>query len=338
MYTDKHFKELNIDPIRKIDIREKCEFANKLAIMLVDTFQEYNLDYLRIVDLIQHTEIYISKVPKNISPVNYSYIDEAIYISEEIELDLENEFVLHEMIHRIQEDRNKKNKLMQLGLCNILETKVKGVAINEAGIQYVVSKMLNNTQKIVEIYDMKIPTVSKNYYPILTNLIEQMAFVLGDDLLIDSVLNSKEDFKYNTIDNLGETNFFTIQSNFDKILESKNNILRNKDIQINIENIKNIYNETQNIILTSYFDRVFKRIETLDELQLYHKKIINFRNYIGSNDVQYIYLKYYKNKREEINKKEFDLQNRALIVVEDNVLFKIIRKIKKYFEKLVFQN
>ena len=338
MYTDKHFKELNIDPIRKIDIREKCEFANKLAIMLVDTFQEYNLDYLRIVDLIQHTEIYISKVPKNISPVNYSYIDEAIYISEEIELDLENEFVLHEMIHRIQEDRNKKNKLMQLGLCNILETKVKGVAINEAGIQYVVSKMLNNTQKIVEIYDMKIPTVSKNYYPILTNLIEQMAFVLGDDLLIDSVLNSKEDFKYNTIDNLGETNFFTIQSNFDKILESKNNILRNKDIQINIENIKNIYNETQNIILTSYFDRVFKRIETLDELQLYHKKLINFRNYIGSNDVQYIYLKYYKNKREEIKKKEFDLQNRALIVVEDNVLFKIIRKIKKYFEKLVFQN
>ena len=234
MYTDKHFKELNIEPIRKIDIREKCEFANKLAIMLVDTFQEYNLDYLRIVDLIQHTEIYISKVPKNISPVNYSYIDEAIYISDEIELDLANEFVLHEMIHRIQEDRNKKNKLMQLGLCNILETKVKGVAINEAGIQYVVSKMLNNTQKIVEIYDMKIPTVSKNYYPILTNLIEQMAFVLGDDLLIDSVLNSKEDFKYNTIDNLGETNFFTIQSNFDKILESKNNILRNKDIQLSI--------------------------------------------------------------------------------------------------------
>lgn len=338
MYTDKHFKELNIEPIRKIDIREKCEFANKLAIMLVDTFQEYNLDYLRIVDLIQHTEIYISKVPKNISPVNYSYIDEAIYISDEIELDLANEFVLHEMIHRIQEDRNKKNKLMQLGLCNILETKVKGVAINEAGIQYVVSKMLNNTQKIVEIYDMKIPTVSKNYYPILTNLIEQMAFVLGDDLLIDSVLNSKEDFKYNTIDNLGETNFFTIQSNFDKILESKNNILRNKDIQINIENIKNIYNETQNIILTSYFDRVFKRIETLDELQLYHKKLINFRNYIGSNDVQYIYIKYYKNKKEEIKKKEFDLKNRALIVVEDNIIFKIIRKIKKYFEKIVFQN
>ena len=338
MYTNKHFKKLNIEPLYKVDIREKCEFANKTAALFVDTFPEHNLDYLRIVDLLQHTEMYISKVPNNISPVNYSYIDEVMYISDETGLDLKNEFLLHEVIHRIQEDRNKKNKLTQLGLCNILETKIQGLAINEAAIQYIVQKLLHTDRQIVEIYDMEIPTGSKNYYPIITNLIEQMAFVLGDNLLIDSSLNSKEDFKYNAIDNLGESNYFTIQTNFDKILEAKNGILKYQDIGTNTDMIKNTYVETQNLILKSYFDRIGKRIETTNELKTYYNKLFGFRNFIGSNDGKYLYIEYFRNKEEKIKKMEYDLENKSLMVVKNTPILRIFRKIKNFFQKKVYQN
>ena len=67
-------------------------------------------------------------------------------------------------------------------------------------------------------------------------------------------------------------------------------------------------------------------------------KLFNYRNYIGSNDAQYLYIDYYRSKKEEIKQKEFDLQNRALMVVKENMIIKILKKIKKYFEKLVFQN
>lgn len=338
MYKIKHFKELNIEPLYEVDIREKCEFANKTAALFVDTFPEHNLDYLKIVDLIQHTQMYISKVPKNISPVNYSYIDEALYISEGTDLDLKNEFLLHEIIHRIQEERNKKNKLTQLGICNIFETKIYGLAINEAAIQYLIKKLLNKDIQIIEIYDMKIPTSSKNYYPIITNLIEQMAFVLGDSLLIESSLNSKEDFKYNAIDNLGEGNYFKIQANFDKILEAKNNILKYENVESNTSFIKDTYIETQNLIMNAYFEKNGRKIENTEELKKYYNKLIDYRDLIGSQEAKNAYEEYFNKKEEQIKKVEVKLENKALMVVEYNPVINMFRKIKNFLAKKVFQN
>lgn len=338
MSTNKHYKELKIEPIENINAREKCEIANKAAILLLDSFPEFNLDYLNIVDLLMHTDMYLSKVPENLSPVNYSYTDETFYISDEIEINIENEFFLHEIIHRIQEYRTKKNKLLSLGICNVLETKIEGLAINEAAIQYLVCKILKKEQKIVRIYDMNIPTISNSYYPILTNLIEQMVFLLGDSFLIDSALNSKEDFKYNTINNLGEANYFTIQNNFDKILEAKDNILKNKDYIENVSTIQNLYVETQKIIFTSYFERIFKRIETIKELNEYNKKLFNYRYLIGSNDAEYYYVKYYRNKKEEIKQKEYELEHMSLMVVKDSAVLKAYRKIKDYISRFIIQD
>ena len=338
MSTNKHYKELKIEPIENINAREKCEIANKAAILLLDSFPEFNLDYLNIVDLLMHTDMYLSKVPENLSPVNYSYTDETFYISDEIEINIENEFFLHEIIHRIQEYRTKKNKLLSLGICNVLETKIEGLAINEAAIQYLVCKILKKEQKIVRIYDMNIPTISNSYYPILTNLIEQMVFLLGDSFLIDSALNSKEDFKYNTINNLGEANYFTIQNNFDKILEAKDNILKNKAYIENVSTIQNLYVETQKIIFTSYFERIFKRIETIKELNEYNKKLFNYRYLIGSNDAEYYYVKYYRNKKEEIKQKEYELEHMSLMVVKDSAVLKAYRKIKDYISRFIIQD
>lgn len=339
MYINKYFKQLNIEPIAEIDIREKCEFANRAAMVIVDKF--YDLDYLKIVDIIQHTQMYTAKIPNNLSPVNYSYLDGILYISEKLELDINNEFVLHEVIHRLQEYRNKKNKLLQLGLCDILETSIKGLALNEAAVQYIVKKVLNGENEIVEVYGMKIPTISKNYYPILTNLIEQMIFAVGENILVDSTLNSNNEFKYSAIDSMGESTYYEIQNNFDKIMDVKNQILKNENqtnVKENIDLIKRIYIETQHKILTSYFNKELKAVKDIDQLKVFGDKLLKYRNLIGSDEGQALYDEYYKEMLNKIQEKEFSFQNRALIVVKENKIINVFKRIKNYIQKVIFQN
>lgn len=339
MYINKYFKQLNIEPIAEIDIREKCEFANRAAMAIVDKF--YDLDYLKIVDIIQHTQMYTAKIPNNLSPVNYSYLDEILYISEKIELDINNEFVLHEVIHRLQEYRNKKNKLLQLGLCDILETSIKGLALNEAAVQYIVKKVLNGENEIVEVYGMKIPTISKNYYPILTNLIEQMIFAVGENILVDSTLNSNNEFKYSAIDSMGESTYYEILNNFDKIMDVKNQILKNENqtnVKENIDLIKRIYIETQHKILTSYFNKELKAVKDIDQLKVFGDKLLKYRNLIGSDEGQALYDEYYKEMLNKIQEKEFSFQNRALIVVKENKIINVFKRIKNYIQNVIFQN
>ena len=339
MYINKYFKQLNIEPIAEIDIREKCEFANRAAMVIVDKF--YDLDYLKIVDIIQHTQMYTAKIPNNLSPVNYSYLDGILYISEKLELDINNEFVLHEVIHRLQEYRNKKNKLLQLGLCDILETSIKGLALNEAAVQYIVKKVLNGENEIVEVYGMKIPTISKNYYPILTNLIEQMIFAVGENILVDSTLNSNNEFKYSAIDSMGESTYYEILNNFDKIMDVKNQILKNENqtnVKENIDLIKRIYIETQHKILTSYFNKELKAVKDIDQLKVFGDKLLKYRNLIGSDEGQALYDEYYKEMLNKIQEKEFSFQNRALIVVKENKIINVFKRIKNYIQNVIFQN
>ena len=339
MQINKYFKQLNIEPIAEVDIRKKCEFANRAAMVIVDKF--YDLDYLKIVDIIQHTQMYTAKIPNNLSPVNYSYLDGILYISEKLELDINNEFVLHEVIHRLQEYRNKKNKLLQLGLCDILETSIKGLALNEAAVQYIVKKVLNGENEIVEVYGMKIPTISKNYYPILTNLIEQMIFAVGENILVDSTLNSNNEFKYSAIDLMGESTYYEIQNNFDKIMDVKNQILKNENqtnVKENIDLIKRIYIETQHKILTSYFNKELKAVKDIDQLKVFGDKLLKYRNLIGSDEGQALYDEYYKEMLNKIQEKEFSFQNRALIVVKENKIINVFKRIKNYIQKVIFQN
>lgn len=339
MQVNKYFKQLNIEPIAEVDIRKKCEFANRAAMVIVDRYTD--IDYLKIVDILQHTQMYIAKIPENLSPVNYSYIDGNMYISENIDLNIYNEYVLHEVIHRIQEHRNKKEQLIQLGLCDIQETNIKGLALNEAAVQYIVQKILNGNSQIIEVYGMKIPTVSKTYYPILTNLIEQIVFEVGEDILVDSTFKSNNEFKYATIDLIGEGTYYEIQNNFDKIMDAKNQILKNENqtvINENIELIKKIYIDTQHIILTSYFDKEFKKIKDLEQIKDFSNRLLQYRDYIGTAEGQVLYSEYYREMLDKIKIKEESFQNKALIVVKENKIVKLFKGIKKYIEKLVFQN
>lgn len=340
MYINNYLEKMNIEPISEIGLQARCEFTNNIVATITENLANYNLDYLKMLNILQHTEMYIAKIPKNLSPVNYLYLDGKMYISEDINLNPNNEFVLHEAIHRIQEYRNKKEKLIQLGLCDVMETKIKGLALNEAAIQYIVQRILNGESKIIDIYGMKVPTLSKDYYPILTNLIEQIAFLIGEDKLIDSTINSNDEFKYDAIDMLGEDTYKAIENSFEQILEAKNVIIKNNEKSIideNIELIKKIYVDIQNKIMISYFNKEFKRIKSLEQLNSFSTKLVNHKDYIGSDEAQALYSDYFKTMQEQIKEKEQSFINKSLIVVKENRFVNIFNRIKKFIKNLVFQ-
>ena len=340
MYINNYLEKMNIEPISEIGVRERCEFTNNIVATITENLVNYNLDYLKMLNILQNTEMYIAKIPKNLSPVNYLYLDGKMYISEDINLNPNNEFVLHEAIHRIQEYRNKKEKLIQLGLCDVMETKIKGLALNEAAIQYIVHRILNGESKIIDIYGMKVPTLSKDYYPILTNLIEQITFLIGEDKLIDSTINSNNEFKYEAIDMLGEDTYKAIENSFEQILEAKNVIIKNNEKSIideNIELIKKIYVDIQNKIMVSYFNKEFKRIKSLEQLNSFSTKLVNHKDYIGSDEAQALYSDYFKTMQEQIKEKEQSFINKSLIVVKENRFVNIFNRIKKFIKNLVFQ-
>ena len=341
MYINNYLEKMNIEPISEIGLQARCEFTNNIVATITENLANYNLDYLKMLNILQHTEMYIAKIPKNLSPVNYLYLDGKMYISEDINLNPNNEFVLHEAIHRIQEYRNKKEKLIQLGLCDVMETKIKGLALNEAAIQYIVHRILNGESKIIDIYGMKVPTLSKDYYPILTNLIEQITFLIGEDKLIDSTINSNNEFKYEAIDMLGEDTYKAIENSFEQILEAKNIMIKNKEqslIDENIELIKKIYINIQNKIMTSYFNKKFKKIKDIEQLKDFNNKLSKYKQDIGSDEAQALYIDYYKDMQEQIKEKEQSFINKSLIVIKENRIVNIFNRIKNFIKNLVFQN
>ena len=146
---------------------------------------------------------------------------------------------------------------------------------------------------------------------------------------------------YDTIDILGEDTYNAIENSFEQILESNNKILKNTDksiIEENIDLIKNIYIDIQNRIMTSFFNKEFKRIKSMEQLKKFNTKLLNYKDYIGSNEVQVLYIDFFKTMQELIKEKEQSFINKSLIVVKENKIINVFKRIKKYLKNLVFQN
>ena len=342
MFLDKELKQLGIEVTEKVEDEKIVEIAGQVATKLTATFPKNDISYLEIYRILLSTPMYYADISNGMSEANYYYKNSTMYFSKQANLEKINEYVFHECIHKIQEHRDKKGNLTRMGLCEINELKVKGTALNEAAIEYIASKALQSQKKLVTIYNITLPTRTE-YYPIITNLITQIAYLLGEEILVDSTINSNEEFKIEIIDNLGEDTFNYIEKSFDEILRSKNNILKlqqddnysndNADMIFeNMQNIKRLYIETQNEIFTSYFENQLKRVETLDEVSRFRRTLYSYRSTIGTT-IGYDFFNSYctdldiraREKAEEIK------TNTSLAIVNDNKFSRFLRKLKKLF-------
>ena len=239
-----------------------------------------------------------------------------------------------------------------MGLCNFDNLKIVGLGLNEAAVQYITSKVIGIERDFVKYFGVSFRTISPSYYPIECNLIEQMAYLTGETVLFDSTFTSNDKFKNAFIELTSSKTYSEVESLVDEILELEENIIKlnNKSASYDERNSKvdklaskidsykkkiaTQYIKAQNLIIKGYFDKAFKNISNLEELDNYRRKLEHFREYIGYTDDYTFYDDYYTEKMSALEHKSNVLENggieTALEVKKPNKFVSWFRAIKNF--------
>lgn len=342
MNLQKKLQNLGIEQVKKISSEYVRIIAFNVTEALVSAFPVIYEQYNNIIAQLINCNMYTAKITKPISKVNYIYENNSIYFDQNIDLTTVNEQIIHECIHYLQNAKNKNGKLTKIGLCNFGQFSVFGLGINEAAIQYISAKTVKNDVVNTEKYGVKLKTISPNYYPFLTNLIEQIVYLIGEDILITGMLYNEsklEDELLNTF----EASTKRIINQFDIIVDINNKLSTetNKEkITIYQEEIAAMYIDTQNKIFSIFFDKLLPKLTTLQEIDYYMDKAVCYRNIMGvSNKEKFLFGSFYDIKLEEIiskyEKRKIKINkktnNNALTIISENKVLKLIKRIITYF-------
>ena len=358
MSIESELKKDGIEVVKKLDTLKINSLASNIASKLCKTFPSLNLNQEELFIKLSRLDMYIAKMPEGMAEANYFYKNCSIYFNEHIpEEDLE-EFAIHECIHHIQEVKDKKDYLIRMGLCDYTEFKIYGLGLNEAAVQFMASKVIGIEKEAVKYFGINFSTTSPSYYPLECCLIEQLAYLVGEDILFDSTLNSNDNFKNKLIEAISYKSFMAIQNAFDDILYREEEIVklnnkianiddRNKKVDNMFKKIQELKDEitltfmrTQNLVISSYFDSAFEKIDNLENLENFRRKLYHFKDYIGSAEGYTFFNDYYVQKMDELEKKYNLLENggidTSLVVVtkKTNFIVAIFRAIRK----LIFGN
>ena len=354
MSIESILKKDGIEVTEKLDTLKINSIARNISIKICHTFPNYNLDQNELFIKLSRLNMYRAKMPEGMSEANYFYKNTSIYFNEHIpDEDLE-EFAVHECIHYIQEVKDKKNYLIRMGLCDYTEFKIYGLGLNEAAVQLMSSKINGIPKEYVKYFGISFETTSPTYYPIECCLVNQLAYLIGEDVLFESTINSNDNFKQKFIDCTSGKVFMAIQNAIDDILYREEDIIklnnkileiddRNKKVDGMLKKIDELKSEitltfmrTQNLIISGYFDSAFEKITNLDELENYRKKLYSFKDYLGFTEGYTFFNDYYVKKMEELEHKynvlergELETSIRLITKKESKLIafFKAIRKL-----------
>ena len=338
MGIPKKLAKLGIIKIKELDYKEVNYIAHDFADKITSTFLSLQTQYNEILAKILNCKMYYAKIPSHMTKVNYIYEDNSIYIDESINILEPDEHFFHEIIHYLQIIRKNNGKIKKVGLCNFGDFAINGLGINEAIVQYMSAKMMKSEEKKINIYGIRLKTISPNYFPLLTNLMEQIIYYIGEDVIIQSAINVNEEFEdifYNTFEE--KTN--QIIRNFDKMLEIRNKLSVEINDQVKEELEKksyNIYIETQEIMLTKYYEQVIPRLTTVQEIDSYLDKLLKNKEYLGMEEKEEFTGTNFYEKYKEIIMKMLDKQ---LIKInkqkQGKALLVYNHKIKEFLKKTI---
>ena len=323
-----NLEKIGIVPTRRLKIEEKNYIAKTVAEKLSKNIAQLSEMYNELYMRMYNCNMYFAKVDSKYRGVFYFYKNNTIYIDEKREMLKMDEYLMHECLHYIQNFNKITKKANRAGLCEFTEFKIKGLGINEAIVQYITAKALEQEIHRVTNDKIMIYTNSEKYYKYMTSLATQIMYLIGNEQAIDSSINTNDKFEtllYNTF----EENTDKILKNFDNILEENNSKIRdeNKIIQM--------YMQTQELIYTTYFNKVCKYLTTTKEVDEEIAKLDNYDKILGKliggntnyrnfkkfkKDVSSIFFKKYL----EINTK---ITENLLVVVYKNPIYNLWRKI-----------
>lgn len=335
MKIEKDLRKNGIEVIRELNVEEKKKIVKDFVEKLETIFPR-RLEKESIMRKMFSCNMYFSRFSFSICTANYFYKNQSIYIdinSKSLEID---EYIIHECIHYFQDNR-ESGKLNKIGLCTFSEFSVDGLALNEAMIQYITSKMLGKKSESYQFGNITVTTHSKDYYPLLCNLIEQLIYLMGEEELIDSTLFSNEKFQIHLRELCGENAFKNIAHSFDKIL----NFINNHDLKyLSIkqkEKLEQYFEEAQDTILLTYFDGIFPLLETIEEVEEYREKLLQYKTKRGEVKEYDFYEKYIERKEKEIEKKILKISRKNSVktplIIHTNKVLEVFRNIRNIFTK-----
>lgn len=352
MNIENELKKDGIIVIKQLDTLSITLIAKFVAEKFMSFFPFLRFHYHDLFVKISRLNMYIADIPEGMAEANYFYKNSSIYFKNDLTMDEMKELTVHEFIHHFQEIKDQKGNLYRLGLCDFTGIKVHGMALNEAAVQLISSKILKKEQDSVKYYGIEFNTITPTYYPLLCNLIDQMAYIVGDVVLYDSTLYSNDRFKNAFIRSTSETTFNKIEKNFDKILDAEEKIilatsrlqkdeLNEKEIakastQIGIYKkiIQKTFIETQNKIFTSYFNKRLDNLYSVQDIEDFRKKLYFYKDLLGTTENYTYFNDYYiylMNKLDEVY--EQITGNTSLVIYKRNLWQILFSKLSKLFGK-----
>lgn len=355
MNIDEELKKEGIEVTEQLTANEANTIAISVARRICETFTNYGLDEAEIINKLANLKMYKAKIPEGMSEASYYYKNTSIYFNCNIPNEDLEEFAVHECIHYLQEVKDKKNKLIRMGLSEYSASKVTGEGLNEAAVQLMASKIIGIEAEEVKYYGLSFETNSPSYYPIECCLVNELAYLLGEDLLFESTINSNDTFKNKFINEMSIKTYLCVQNALDNILEAEENIVklnnkifalkddvRNDNMAQKISELKSeillTFLKTQNLIISSYFNNNIKKIKNLEQVENFRRKLYNLKDYLGATDGYTFYHDFYVEKMAELehiyNVLENGGETALQVTTKKESLFAIIvRKIKELFVK-----
>ena len=356
MSVESDLKKDGIEVVEKLDTLKVNSIARNISVKLCETFPNYGLNSNNLFIKLSRLDMYKAKMPEGMAEANYFYKNSSIYFNEHIQDDDLEEFAIHECIHYLQEVKDKKNYLIRMGLCDYTEFKIYGLGLNEASVQLMASKVNGIPKEYVKYFGISFETTIPSYYPLECCLANQLAYLVGEDILFESTLNSNDNFKEKFASLTSPKTFMAIQNAFDDILNAEEEIIklnnkianvddRNKRVDGMLKKIDELKSEisltfmrTQNLIISSYFNNAFNFISNLEEVENYRRKLYSFKDYLGSMEGYSFFNDYYVDKMMQLEEKYNALERgenipieRAIKVIskKENMLRRFIAAIKK---------
>ena len=297
------------------------------------TFPEQSILEETIRDHFQQHNMYWARFEKNLGNASYSYKNGQLYLSRQIDFQKLDPFVLHEMIHSLQ-DKQIEIDYRKLGLCTMTDFKMEGLALNEAGIQYVVAKMLQQDREKIDYGELSLKTRSPQYYPLLCNLLEQIVVLVGEECLVGSVLWSQSSFRENCILAFGEQAYLDIAKEMDKLLEIRIKISQDANCQKQVTQSIQQFEKIQNKILTSYFNKKIRNLSKVESVEDYQKQLRDFQKYRGSQEKEQFFEKFQQEKSQELNRRLFQImrmQSQNTPMVTNHRIRMLWQKLRSFF-------
>ena len=359
MNVNSVLKKDGIEVINTLGTLEINKIASSISEKICSSFPEYNLNQSDLFISIARLNMYVAKLPKGIS-AKYFYKNNSIYFNESTNLNNLDTLALHECIHFLQEQKDKRGKLIRLGLFDVASKSQNGLALNEAAVQLMASEANKADIESVKYYGMDLKTISPIYYPLECALVSQMAYFTGTYPLYYSTLFGNSVFENTFVAKTDYKTFKTIEYNLDLMLSLETeisestsalenledeNISKIRNINLKIANLKakiaNLCIDTQNLIIESCFTKEFNSIRDMKELKDFKEHLYNFKDILISTDDYTFFNTFYcstmtklEEKKEQIEKYGIltyfeDLRTDIAIIERENIILKTFKTLIK---------